>query len=207
MSFVQRPEDVAEGKKLIGNKAALLAKIEKPAAIGRLEEILELADGVMVARGDLGVELPPEQVPPLQKKIVSTARRMGKPVVVATQMLESMIVIAIAHPSRSFRCGDRDLRRCRCGDAVGGDCRRRMADRSGIDNGPDRAAGRKRSRFLQANPLHRNPCRLPPPQMRWPRRAGGSRIPSIPVPSCASLRRVRPHGVSRANARRCPCWC
>jgi len=89
---VQRPEDVAEGKKLIGNKAALLAKIEKPAAIGRLEEILELADGVMVARGDLGVELPPEQVPPLQKKIVSTARRMGKPVVVATQMLESMIV-------------------------------------------------------------------------------------------------------------------
>jgi len=92
MSFVQRPEDVAEGKRLIGKKAALLAKIEKPAAIGRLEEILELADGVMVARGDLGVELPPEQVPPLQKKIVSTARRMGKPVVVATQMLESMIV-------------------------------------------------------------------------------------------------------------------
>jgi pyruvate kinase len=92
MSFVQRPEDVAEGKKLVGNKAALLAKIEKPAAIGRLEEILELADGVMVARGDLGVEMLPEQVPPLQKKIVSTARRMGKPVVVATQMLESMIV-------------------------------------------------------------------------------------------------------------------
>lgn len=92
MSFVQRPEDVAEGKKLIGGKAALLAKIEKPAAINRLEEILELADGVMVARGDLGVELPPEKVPPLQKKIVSTARQMGKPVVVATQMLESMIV-------------------------------------------------------------------------------------------------------------------
>ncbi len=91
MSFVQRPEDVAEGKKLIGGKAALLAKIEKPAAIQRLEEILELADAVMVARGDLGVELPPEAVPPLQKRIVSMARRMGKPVVVATQMLESMI--------------------------------------------------------------------------------------------------------------------
>ena len=91
MSFVQRPEDVAEGRKLIGGKAALLAKIEKPAAIGRLEEILELADAVMVARGDLGVELPPEEVPPLQKRIVSTARGMGKPVVVATQMLESMI--------------------------------------------------------------------------------------------------------------------
>jgi pyruvate kinase len=91
MSFVQRPEDVAEGKKLIGGKAALLAKIEKPAAIQRLEEIIELADAVMVARGDLGVELPPEAVPPLQKRIVSLSRRMGKPVVVATQMLESMI--------------------------------------------------------------------------------------------------------------------
>ncbi|MBP7952246.1 MAG: pyruvate kinase [Sphingorhabdus sp.] len=91
MSFVQRPEDVAEGRKLIGGKAALLAKIEKPAAIHRLEEILELADAVMVARGDLGVEMLPEEVPPLQKRIVSTARRMGKPVVVATQMLESMI--------------------------------------------------------------------------------------------------------------------
>ncbi|APG63363.1 pyruvate kinase [Sphingorhabdus lutea] len=91
MSFVQRPEDVAEGRKLIGGKAALLAKIEKPAAIQRLDEILELADAVMVARGDLGVELPPEQVPPLQKQIVSAARRLGRPVVVATQMLESMI--------------------------------------------------------------------------------------------------------------------
>ena len=91
MSFVQRPEDVAEGRRLIGGRAALLAKIEKPAAIGRLEEIVELSDGVMVARGDLGVELPPQNVPPIQKAIVATARRLGRPVVVATQMLESMI--------------------------------------------------------------------------------------------------------------------
>ena len=91
LSFVQRPDDVAEARRLIGGKAALLAKIEKPAAVERLEEILELADAVMVARGDLGVELPPERVPPMQKRIVETARRMGKPVVVATQMLESMI--------------------------------------------------------------------------------------------------------------------
>ena len=91
LSFVQRPEDVAEARQLIGGKAALLAKIEKPAAVERLEEILELADAVMVARGDLGVELPPERVPPMQKRIVETARRMGRPVVVATQMLESMI--------------------------------------------------------------------------------------------------------------------
>ena len=91
LSFVQRPEDVAEARRLIGGKAALLAKIEKPAAIDRLEEILELSDAVMVARGDLGVELLPEQVPPLQKKIVAAARALGRPVVVATQMLESMI--------------------------------------------------------------------------------------------------------------------
>jgi pyruvate kinase len=91
LSFVQRPEDVAEARRLIAGRAALLAKIEKPAAIERLDGILELADAVMVARGDLGVELPPEQVPPAQKRIVESARRMGRPVVVATQMLESMI--------------------------------------------------------------------------------------------------------------------
>jgi pyruvate kinase len=91
LSFVQRPEDVAEARRLIAGRAALLAKIEKPAAVERLDGILELADAVMVARGDLGVELPPEAVPPLQKMIVEAARRMGRPVVVATQMLESMI--------------------------------------------------------------------------------------------------------------------
>lgn len=91
LSFVQRPEDLAEARKLIQGRAALLAKIEKPAALDRLEDIMELADAVMVARGDLGVELPPEAVPPAQKRIVALARTMGRPVVVATQMLESMI--------------------------------------------------------------------------------------------------------------------
>ena len=92
LSFVQRPEDVAEARKLMGRATtALMAKIEKPAAVERLEEIIELSDGIMVARGDLGVELNPEEVPPLQKRIVATTRRSGKPVVVATQMLESMI--------------------------------------------------------------------------------------------------------------------
>jgi pyruvate kinase len=91
LSFVQRPEDVAEARALVDDKAALMAKIEKPQAIDRLDEILELADAVMVARGDLGVELPPEGVPPLQNRIVAAARQAGKPVVVATQMLESMI--------------------------------------------------------------------------------------------------------------------
>lgn len=91
LSFVQRPEDLAEARRLMGGYGALMAKIEKPAALQRLDEILELADGVMVARGDLGVELPPQDVPPLQKHIVASARRLGRPVVVATQMLESMI--------------------------------------------------------------------------------------------------------------------
>ena len=91
LSFVQRAEDLAEARRLMGGHGALCAKIEKPQAVQRLGEILELADGVMVARGDLGVELNPEEVPPLQKNIVNAARIMGKPVIVATQMLESMI--------------------------------------------------------------------------------------------------------------------
>ena len=91
LSFVQRPEDVADARRLIGGRALLLAKIEKPAAVERLDEILETADAVMVARGDLGVELPPQRVPVVQKQVVAAARRAGRPVVVATQMLESMI--------------------------------------------------------------------------------------------------------------------
>ncbi|WP_379923361.1 pyruvate kinase [Erythrobacter sp. R86502] len=92
LSFVQRPEDIAEARKLIGTRGtAICAKIEKPQAVHRLDSIIELADGIMVARGDLGVELEPYEVPPLQKRIVNAARRAGKPVIVATQMLESMI--------------------------------------------------------------------------------------------------------------------
>lgn len=91
LSFVQRPEDIAEARKLIAGRAAVLAKLEKPAAIDRLEEIVELCDALMVARGDLGVEMPPEDVPGLQKRILRVCRRFGKPVIVATQMLESMV--------------------------------------------------------------------------------------------------------------------
>lgn len=91
ISFVQRPEDVLEVKKLAAGRALVMSKIEKPQAISRLDEIVEISDGLMVARGDLGVEMPLEKVPGLQKRIGRTARRLGKPVVVATQMLESMI--------------------------------------------------------------------------------------------------------------------
>ena len=91
LSFVQRPEDISEARVLIGNRAGIVAKLEKPSAVERLDEIVALTDAVMVARGDLGVELPAEQVPAIQKRIVRSCRRLGKPVIVATQMLESMI--------------------------------------------------------------------------------------------------------------------
>ncbi len=99
LSFVQRPEDITEARTLIGDKAWIMAKLEKPAAIDALTDIVALADGIMVARGDLGVELPAHQVPVLQRRIVHAARAAGKPVVVATQMLESMIAAPV--PTRA----------------------------------------------------------------------------------------------------------
>jgi pyruvate kinase len=99
LSFVQRPQDIAEARALIGDRAAIMAKLEKPAALEHLDEIVALSDGVMVARGDLGVELPAERVPALQKRIVRTCRRLGRPVIVATQMLESMIASPV--PTRA----------------------------------------------------------------------------------------------------------
>jgi pyruvate kinase len=91
LSFIQRPEDIAEAKKITRGRAAVMAKIEKPQAVVRLSEIMDLADALMVARGDLGVEMPLEKVPGVQKQMTRMGRTTGKPVVVATQMLESMI--------------------------------------------------------------------------------------------------------------------
>jgi len=99
LSFVQRPEDIDEAREIIGTRAAIMAKLEKPAAIEHLDAIVERCDGIMVARGDLGVELPPERVPELQRQIVRACRLRGKPVVVATQMLESMIAAPV--PTRA----------------------------------------------------------------------------------------------------------
>jgi pyruvate kinase len=99
LSFIQRPEDIAEARKLIAGRAAVLSKIEKPAAVERLDEIIDLSDALMVARGDLGVELPVQDVPGLQKRMVRAARRAGRPVVVATQMLESMVASPV--PTRA----------------------------------------------------------------------------------------------------------
>lgn len=99
LSFVQRPDDMADLRKIVGHRAGCLAKIEKPRAIDWLPEILDLSDALMVARGDLGVELPIQEVPGKQKLITKMARKAGKPVVVATQMLESMITAPV--PTRA----------------------------------------------------------------------------------------------------------
>ena len=90
-SFIQRPRDLLMLREAIGGRAGLVAKLEKPGAVERLEEIIELSDAIMVARGDLGVELPPEDVPSVSRRIVRACRNAGKPVIVATQMLESMV--------------------------------------------------------------------------------------------------------------------
>jgi len=91
LSFVQRPEDVAQAQRLIAGRAHLITKLEKPSALKQLDGIVELTDAIMVARGDLGVELPPERVPATQKRIIHSCRQAGKPVIVATQMLDSMV--------------------------------------------------------------------------------------------------------------------
>ena len=91
LSFVQRPEDLAEARKLVAGRAAIMSKLEKPAALAHLEEIVHLSDAIMVARGDLGVECPTEDVPVAQKQILHLCRIAGKPVIVATQMLDSMV--------------------------------------------------------------------------------------------------------------------
>jgi hypothetical protein len=141
LSFVQRPEDVAELKKIVQGRAGVLAKIEKPKALASLHGILELADALMVARGDLGVEMPLERVPGLQK--ADHPRRPqgrqagggGDPDAgIHDQILH-------AHPRGGVGRGDGGFRRRRCGDAVGGIGVRRLSGGSGADHGPHRLLG------------------------------------------------------------------
>jgi pyruvate kinase len=99
LSFVQKPGDVIEARGLIGDRAGIMAKIEKPAALEEIDDIVRLSDAVMVARGDLGVEIPHEDVPGRQKELIRCCRLVGKPVIVATQMLDSMV--AAPTPTRA----------------------------------------------------------------------------------------------------------
>ena len=127
LSFVRSAKDVDVVHQVMdeeGRRVPVIAKIEKPQAVENLDEIVDAFDAFMVARGDLGVELPLEEVPLVQKQIVTAARRWAKPVIVATQMLESMISAAAADPGRGLRRRQRDPRRRRRGHAVRRDQRR-----------------------------------------------------------------------------------
>jgi pyruvate kinase len=206
LSFVQRPEDVAEARRLIAGRAALLAKIEKPAAVDRLDGILELADAVMVARGDLGVELPPEAVPPLQKMIVEAARRFGRPVVVATQMLESMIEAPT--PTRA-EVSDVATAVYDGADAV------MLSAESASGKYPCEAVSMMNSiaTSVENDPSYSErvhftaPCPIRPPPTPSPRPPTPSSEPSDAKAIVCFTSRARPPGGSRASGRRCRCWC
>ena len=149
LSFVQKPGDMIEARGLIGDRAGLVAKIEKPSALDQIDDIIRLSDAVMVARGDLGVEIPHEEVPGRQKELVRACRLAVKPVIVATQMLDSMVAAPDADAGGSIGRGDRHLRRRRCRHAVGGIRHRPLSARSGRDDGPDHP----QHRTAQALPL------------------------------------------------------
>ncbi len=157
LSFIQRPEDIAEAKKLTRGRAAVMAKIEKPQAVARLGEILEIADALMVARGDLGVEMPLERVPGVQKEMTRACRCAGKPIVVATQMLESMIASPV--PTRAevsdvataiFDGADAVMLSAEIGIGT-------ISGRGGRDHEPHRRGGRGRQRLsaVAARAAHR----------------------------------------------------
>ena len=141
LSFVQRPEDVDEVKTIANGRALVMAKIEKPQAVQRIEEIMAVADALMVARGDLGVEMPLEQVPGIQKTLTRLARRLGKPVVVATQMLEIDDLLTCADARGSVGRRDRGLRGRGRRDAVGRERLGPISARGGRDHEQNRGSG------------------------------------------------------------------
>ncbi len=189
----------------------VIAKIEKPQAIDNIEEIVDAFDGFMVARGDLGVECPLEDVPFLQKQVIEVARRHAKPVIVATQMLESMISSPAAHPGRGLRRRQRGARRRRRGDAVRRDQRGGVPHRDRRDDGPDHRVHRGprprpdgRHRLAAAHPRRRDRqggCRG--------RRAGRREVPRRVHPErrlrapAVALPRPDPDAGVHARARRC----
>jgi len=145
LSFVRKPSDVEALRSALrdlGSDAQIIAKLEKPEVLADLDALLAVTDAVMVARGDLGVEMPPEQVPIAQKRIIARCMAFRTPVIVATQMLESMCTNPRPDARRGGRRGQRGARRRRRGDAFRGDRRRPLPGRGGADDGRDRPRGR-----------------------------------------------------------------
>ena len=201
LSFVQRAEDVIEAKKLIRGRAAVMAKIEKPQAIDRLAEIIDVSDALMVARGDLGVELPLERVPGLQKQMTRMARRAGKPVVVATQMLESMIQSPV--PTRAevsdvatavFEGADAIMLSAE--SAAGKFPVEAVATMNRIGEEVERDPTYRSRASTRSAPSRKRPqaTRSPTPRGRSPRRSICPRSSAGPIPA-------RPRCASRASGR------
>jgi pyruvate kinase len=189
LSFVQRPEDVLEARELIGDhKVAVMVKVEKPACVTRFDEILGLVDGIMVARGDLGVEMPVAELPSLQKRLIRECRRAGKPVIVATQMLESMITSPV--PTRA-EVSDVANAIYEGTDAVMLSAESAASSARRITAGPS-TPGRPSSEPP-------SPTRSPRRPARWPRRPRSRRSAVSPIPA---PQRCWP----RASGRRCLSW-
>ena len=201
LSFVQRPEDVVEVKRIAGKRAAVMAKIEKPQAIARLEEIIAVSDALMVARGDLGVEMPLERVPGLQKTHHPHGAQVGKPVVVATQMLESMITTPV--PTRA-EVSDVATAVFEGADAVmlsAESASGQYPARGGGDDEPHRRDGRIGGDLSEHHRSRNAPSRRRPAPTRSPKRRATSPTRSAPRSSAPGPRRARPACASRASAR------
>ena len=203
LSFVQRAETWPKPRKLIAGRAGVMAKIEKPAALTVLDEILEIADGLMVARGDLGVELPLETVPGKQKQITRAARRAGKPVIVATQMLESMIVEPV--PTRA-EVSDVATAVYEGADAI------MLSAESATGAWPDKAVATmdRIAQAVERDPLYRGiiTAQRTEPQAdqrrrHLERRALDRRDARSCRPSSATRARARPACACRASGRTC----
>ncbi len=173
LSFVRTAEDVTSVRR--HTRLPLIAKIEKPQAVDAAEEIIRAADCVMVARGDLGIELPIEDVPIVQKRLLRIAGRLARPSITATQMLDSMVNSSRPDPRRGRRRRQRDPRRHRRGDALPGDRGRLVPGRGGRDDGLDRRADRAHaavprrgtksaSAAMRATPRTRSPTACAPPR-------------------------------------------
>ena len=202
LSFVQRPEDVAEAKELIRGRAWVMVKLEKPQALENLDAIMQLTDAVMVARGDLGVELPPEEVPLAQKRIVRLRASVGQARRGGDADAGEHDQRAGADARRGLRRRDGGVRRRGCGDAVGGDRGRPVSLRGGQHDGPHRRARGAGSRLARDD--RGEPAGAGARHRRRDRRRGATGVPHDRGEGGRGLSplRARPRCVSRANGRR-----